>query len=301
MLKIAVVGLIMCSIFCLQIQAQNVTAENQNPPDSIHYDTVIVVKEPVVIKKTVVVESDCDFYENLTQAFGFNFSGLAMIPDYSTEKFSAKQAEYLENAELFRLSQYAGMHYNIGKDLLGLSIGMSLLNYRSAFHYHSAKLNYYVNDIVLRDTLDDYFVINGSDTAHVYVVDEEIITVEDSLLEWQTYSHERGTKFLSFPLGLNGNFQFDKLHVNPFTEFCLIYEFASKIPYYSFDDKLKPRKMDLSSGSKFHYGLAAGISLSYEIDDHIQFGLKYYYLFIHRKDNQNLKGSSLGLSLMYSL
>ncbi len=211
----------------LNRQNQNESTSNSRSNNALtgmlRRDTVFVVKEvhdtirltDIVVKIDTVyqkiqtpVGSEDIFHvvlaNELTPVYKFDvgISGTIFLPHaiYSAPPlYNDKLKEYKESFSNKTFSGSAGIDLRVSYNRFTCGVGAILT-------LHSQKLdyNYLVQNggYYLKDTLDPYYTLNGSDTTWYYIVDSAYVPVDNELFNYKINNH---IKYLELPITVQYN------------------------------------------------------------------------------------------------
>jgi hypothetical protein len=189
MLKIGLICLFLGICYSLFAQIESavpdtgaiVYPDTLNINDSIIYDTVIVTKKPVVVKKEVVFVEEKDAWPFFIQAGVI--SGISGRTSY-TSPTSLLSEDYLTKFEKSvspQLGYEYGLEFGLLFDQTSYFLGLIIQTNRSKFEFSESKTRYDHNLTYLHDTLDAYYTLQGADTSWVYVIETDSINTIDTV------------------------------------------------------------------------------------------------------------------------
>ncbi|MBI4648687.1 MAG: hypothetical protein HY738_19405, partial [Bacteroidia bacterium] len=155
-------------------------------PDTIIYDTVIIVKEPIIIRKEIFI-SDTTAPIHLNLSAGLN---AGMYRNYFIFSKSSQTINYYslwKNSHTNKNSYSLNGNFHIAYKGFGFRTGLSFIRYNEDFNYSYFKYLFDTSTVIVTDTIDEYFVVQSADTIWHYVTQTTQKEVIDSARQDYTF------------------------------------------------------------------------------------------------------------------
>ena len=160
------------------------------PPDTIRYvDTVYMYYEDTLQKKLI------------WQAEVF-FSPFMFFDKYSFQTTEDNgYGQLFENSHSPELSYTYGVNINLVYKNLLFQTGINYTQFQEKFNYHSPTyLSFNTNIFIITDTLDTYYIVEGTDTTWFYITEENEYTQIDTIQNQNHFTDRNSYSYFEFPV-----------------------------------------------------------------------------------------------------
>ncbi len=231
------------------------------------YDTIAVPGDTIKHQDTLVIT----VYDTTKTEYSV---GLYYAPSYFYNRYSASIPENLKLMEDTYSPEWNysfGGYFGVKRKNWTLQTGISYSRYKERFNYTTYDISIDSIDVLIYDTLDSYYVVNGNDTDWVYITDTNYEKQADSVNTPVTNKYLN--KYLYFEIPLIIGYEINKekklsYTVKAGTIFGIFYKAEGKT--FLFDDNNKVYELkDNSPFVKMNISLFFGLGFNYHISDKI--------------------------------
>lgn len=187
--------------------------ESTESKDSVIFDTVIIVKEPIIIKREIYIEEELPplpIFISLTPFVDFNYKVNSFK---AVGNHLASFESSLKNATKSKMGYRFGLTGRIHYKNWFLGSGVHFGSSSNKFHFFRPFYQIDSTLISTLDTLDTYFVVNNSDTTWHYITQEVQMFQNDTLDLSSTHDTINHFRYIEIPLTAGYNITLDKLQL----------------------------------------------------------------------------------------